>query len=173
MSNFEDKNNNNTSISDLGEFALIDRLTKDITLHHISSKTGIGDDAAVIDIGKNYTLISTDMLIEGIHFDLSYTPLKHLGYKAISVNMSDICAMNGFSNQITIGLAVSNRFSVEELEELYSGFNLACEKYNIDIVGGDTTSSTSGLIITPNLRIISPEEGDATTNAMLNFQFKF
>jgi thiamine-monophosphate kinase len=107
----------------------------------------VGDDAAVIDIGDKYQLVSTDLLVEGIHFDLAYTPLKHLGYKAVAVNVSDICAMNGEAKQITVGLAMSNRFTVEALDELYEGINLACAHYNVDVVGGDTTSSTSGLMI--------------------------
>ncbi|MEI6122760.1 MAG: thiamine-phosphate kinase [Bacteroidota bacterium] len=136
-----------TSLSELGEFGLIDYLTKNIELKNKSSIKGIGDDAAVIDIGNNYTLISTDLLVEGIHFDMTYTPLKHLGYKAAVVNFSDIYAMNGTPRQITVGIAVSNRFSLEALEEFYSGIYLACEKYAVDLVGGDTTTSKSGLFI--------------------------
>jgi thiamine-monophosphate kinase len=147
MSLLEDKGINATSIESLGEFGLIDRLTKDITTKNESSIFGIGDDAAVIDMGEKYQLVSTDLLIEGVHFDLAYTPLKHLGYKSVAVNVSDICAMNGNAKQITIGLAISNRFTVEALEELYSGIKLACEYYEVDLVGGDTTSSTSGLMI--------------------------
>ena len=136
-----------TPISDLGEFALIDRLTKKIKPQHPSVVFGIGDDAAVLKHGKKYQLFSTDLLLEGIHFDLSYTPLVHLGYKLVSVNVSDICAMNGIAKQIVVGLAVSNRFSVESLEELYKGIKIACDNYNIDLVGGDTTSSQTGLMI--------------------------
>ena len=136
-----------TELSELGEFGLIGHLTKDIKTTHGNSVTGIGDDAAVIDAGEDYLLVSTDMLMEGIHFDLSYTPLKHLGYKSVVVNLSDIYAMNGKPEQVTISLAVSNRFSVEALEELYEGMRLAAKLYEVDIVGGDTTSSTSGLAI--------------------------
>ena len=147
MSLFEDKSINTTSIDSLGEFGLIDHITKDISVKNPTSVKGIGDDAAVIDMGGKYQLVSTDLLIEGVHFDLAYVPLKHLGYKAVAVNVSDICAMNGDAKQITVGLAMSSRFTVEALEELYSGINLACEKYGVDVVGGDTTSSTSGLMI--------------------------
>ena len=147
MNIFENKAVNTTSIESFGEFGLIDHLTKDIKTKNESSVFGIGDDAAVIDIGDKYQLMSTDLLIEGVHFNLAYTPLKHLGYKTVAVNVSDICAMNGEAKQITIGLAMSNRFTVEALEELYEGIKLACEYYKVDLVGGDTTSSTSGLMI--------------------------
>ena len=148
MSIFEDNNIKNTSVSELGEFGLIDHITKSFRNNNKSTIKGVGDDAAVIEYSDNrYRLLSTDMLVEGIHFDLSYSPLKHLGYKAVSVNVSDICAMNGKASQITVSIAVSNRFSVEAIEELYSGIKLACENYKIDLVGGDTTSSTSGLVI--------------------------
>ncbi|HOH84857.1 MAG TPA: thiamine-phosphate kinase, partial [Bacteroidales bacterium] len=133
-----------TELTELGEFGLIDRLSAGIKLTNKSSVKGIGDDAAVINNGDFYTLVSTDLLVEGVHFDLVYTPLKHLGYKSAVVNFSDICAMNGIPQQLTVGLAVSSRFSVEAIEELYAGIKLACEKYNVDLVGGDTTSSTSG-----------------------------
>ncbi len=129
MSLFEEKAVNTTPISALGEFALIDHLTKGIKIKNKSTVKGVGDDAAVIDIGEKYQLISTDLLVEGVHFDLAYTPLKHLGYKAVAVNVSDICSMNGEAKQITIGLALSNRFSVEALKELYKGMNLACKHY--------------------------------------------
>ena len=147
MSLFEEKAVNTTPISALGEFALIDHLTKAIKIKNKSTVKGVGDDAAVIDIGEKYQLISTDLLVEGVHFDLAYTPLKHLGYKAVAVNVSDICSMNGEAKQITIGLALSNRFSVEALKELYKGMNLACKHYGVDLVGGDTTTSTSGLMM--------------------------
>ena len=144
----QDNNIKNTSVSELGEFGLIDHITKSFRNNNKSTIKGVGDDAAVIEYSDNrYRLLSTDMLVEGIHFDLSYSPLKHLGYKAVSVNVSDICAMNGTATQITVSIAVSNRFSVEAIEELYSGIKLACENYKIDLVGGDTTSSTSGLVI--------------------------
>tara|TARA_B100000767_G_scaffold166513_1_gene155948 strand:+ start:233 stop:1282 length:1050 start_codon:yes stop_codon:yes gene_type:complete len=147
MSLLEDKGINTTPISKLGEFGLIDHLTKNIKVKNASSIKGIGDDAAVIDMGDKYQLISTDLLVEGVHFDLSYMPLKHLGYKSVAVNVSDICAMNGVAKQITLGLAMSNRFTVEALDEFYEGIRLACEHYGVDLIGGDTTSSTSGLMI--------------------------
>lgn len=136
-----------TELSELGEFKLINLLTKNIANRQKSTVLGIGDDAAILNFEKNKVLLSTDLLIEGIHFDLSYMPLKHLGYKAIMVNLSDIAAMNAKPTQITVGLAVSNRFSVEALEEIYAGMLLACKKYSVDLVGGDTTSSTSGLML--------------------------
>ena len=138
---------NYTELSTLGEFGLIDHLTKTIRLQNPSTLKGIGDDAAVLDYGNKKILVSTDMLIQGIHFDLTYTPLKHLGYKSVAVNASDIYAMNGIPKQITLSLAVSNHFSVEGLEEFYAGLYLACEKYGIDLVGGDTTSSKTGMCI--------------------------
>ena len=161
MNIFENKGLNTTSIDSLGEFGLIDHLTKDIKIKNESSILGIGDDAAVIDMGKKFQLISTDLLVEGVHFDLAYAPLKHLGYKLVAVNVSDICAMNGDARQITIGLAVSNRFTVEALEELYNGVKLACEDYGIDLVGGDTTSSISGLMI--SVTILGEVEKDKIT----------
>ena len=147
MSIFEDKGVNTTSIESLGEFGLIDHLTNGITTKNSSTVKGIGDDAAVIDMGDKYQLVSTDLLVEGVHFDLAYMPLKHLGYKAVAINVSDICAMNGDAKQITLGLALSNRYTVEALEELYDGIKLACEHYGVDLVGGDTTSSRTGLMI--------------------------
>ncbi len=136
-----------TEISALGEFGLIDLLTKNIELKNPSSLKGVGDDAAVLDHAGYQTLVSVDLLVEGVHFDLTYTPLKHLGYKAVAVNVSDIAAMNGEAHQIVVGLAASNRFPVEAIEEIYEGMRQACKKYNVDLVGGDTTSSTSGLFI--------------------------
>lgn len=141
------ENNGRTELEKLGEFGLIDHIAQSVTLRNASSIVGIGDDAAVIGEGGTRTLVSTDMLVEGVHFDLSYVPLKHLGYKAIVVNLSDICAMNGRPEQVTVSIAISNRFSLEAVEELYAGILLACEKYQVDLVGGDTTSSTSGLVI--------------------------
>jgi thiamine-monophosphate kinase len=139
---------NRKEIKDLGEFGLIDHLTSSFsTYQQPSTYVGVGDDAAVIDLGDEYLLVSTDMLVEGIHFDLAYTPLHHLGYKAVAVNISDIAAMNGKPEQITISIAISNRFSVEALEQVYEGVKAACTNYAIDLVGGDTTSSTSGLVI--------------------------
>jgi thiamine-monophosphate kinase len=136
-----------TEIKDLGEFGLINRLAKNFSLNNTSSLTGIGDDAAVIDAGESCVLVSTDMLVEGIHFDLGYTPLAHLGYKAVAVNVSDIAAMNGKAEQITVSIALSNRFSLEAVDTLYQGIKAACDNYKVDLVGGDTTSSVSGLII--------------------------
>jgi len=136
-----------TDVNKLGEFKLIDRLTENFTLRNKSSKLGIGDDAAVIAHGDTHMLISTDLLVEGIHFDLMYSPLKHLGYKAVVVNLSDIYAMNGTPEQITVSLALSSKFSVEALDELYAGIKEACRIYNVDLVGGDTTSSPRGLTI--------------------------
>ncbi|SQA77686.1 Thiamine-monophosphate kinase [Capnocytophaga ochracea] len=143
----EDKTPHRTSLADLGEFGLIDRLTKGFEIHNPSTLKGIGDDAAVMDFKNKRTVVSTDLLIEGVHFDLSYVPLKHLGYKSVVVNVSDIYAMNATATQITVSIAVSNRFPLEALEEFYAGIRLACEHYKVDLVGGDTTSSTRGLII--------------------------
>ncbi len=136
-----------TEIAELGEFGLIDHLTKDNPTVNRSTVKSIGDDAAVIDNGSSLTVISTDLLVEGIHFDLMYTPLKHLGYKAVVVNLSDIYAMNAQPKQITVSLAISNRFSVEALEEFYAGVYAACKHYKVDLVGGDTTSSPRGFVI--------------------------
>ncbi|MEZ5036994.1 MAG: thiamine-phosphate kinase [Chitinophagales bacterium] len=135
-----------TEISKIGEFGLIDRVTKDIASYNASSIKGIGDDAAVVHPAQHQVL-TTDLLIEGIHFDLVYTPLKHLGYKAIMVNLSDVYAMNAFPKQVLVSFGISNRFSVEAIEEIYSGMKLACQRYQVDIVGGDTTSSPQGLVI--------------------------
>lgn len=141
-------NDKRTELADLGEFGLIEHLTKDIQTEHPETLLGIGDDAAVIAIGNELCqVVTTDLLSEGVHFDLTYMPLKHLGYKAVAINVSDICAMNAIPKQITVALAVSNRFSVEALEELYAGMKAACADYNVDLIGGDTTSSQSGLVI--------------------------
>jgi len=140
-------NKEKTEIAHLGEFGLIDHLTKSINLTQPSTIKGTGDDAAVLDFKDKKVLVSTDMLLEGIHFDLDYTPLKHLGYKAIQVNLSDIYAMNGMATQVTVSLGFSSRFPLEAVEELYSGMLLACDKYKVDLVGGDTTSSKQGLVI--------------------------
>jgi thiamine-monophosphate kinase len=134
-------------ISDLGEFGLIDRIAEGIVHQQASTIRGIGDDAAVIANNDAYKLISTDMLVEGIHFDLAYTPLHHLGYKAVAVNISDIAAMNGKAEQIIVSIALSNRFSVEAVDALYQGIKTACTNFAVDLVGGDTTSSQSGLVI--------------------------
>lgn len=138
---------NRTEISSLGEFGLIEHLTRNIEFQNASSILGVGDDAAVIDHFGKQTVITTDLLIEGVHFDLMYTPLKHLGYKSVVVNVSDIYAMNATPTQITVSLAISNRFSVEAVEELYEGIYAACEEYGVDLVGGDTASSGKGLVI--------------------------
>jgi len=143
----ENKSQSRTSLSELGEFKLIEHLTKSIKLHHKSTIKGVGDDCAVLENQNKQTLITTDLLVEGIHFDMSYMPLKHLGYKAVMVNLSDVYAMNAFAKQITVSIAVSNRFPLEAIEELYSGIHLACKTYQIDLIGGDTTSSTKGLLI--------------------------
>ena len=136
-----------TEISDLGEFGLIDRLTKDIELHNTSSKRGVGDDCAVMEYHDSDVLVSTDLLLEGVHFDLTYVPLRHLGYKSAVVNFSDIYAMNGTPRQITVSLGISKRFTVEHIDELYRGIKLACDIYGVDLVGGDTTASRQGLVI--------------------------
>jgi thiamine-monophosphate kinase len=139
--------NERTEISSLGEFGLIEHLTKNIELQNASSLLGVGDDAAVIDHFGKQTVVTTDLLVEGVHFDLTYTPLKHLGYKSVIVNLSDIYAMNAIPTQIVISIGISNRFSVEAVNEIYEGIYAACEKYGVDLVGGDTTSSQKGLII--------------------------
>lgn len=139
--------NKPTEISQLGEFGLIDRLTKDFPIVNESSKMGVGDDAAVLEFGDKEVLVTTDLLLEGIHFDLRYVPLKHLGYKSAIVNFSDIYAMNGTPKQIVVSLGVSSRFTVEHIEELYAGIRLACEIYGVDLVGGDTSASVTGLVI--------------------------
>ncbi|MFJ1323176.1 thiamine-phosphate kinase [Capnocytophaga canis] len=155
----EDKTPQRTTLSDLGEFGLISHLTKNFELKQPSTLKGIGDDAAVIDFKQKKAVISTDLLIEGVHFDLSYVPLKHLGYKSVMVNLSDIYAMNARATQITVSIAVSNRFPLEALEELYEGVRLACKLYDVDLIGGDTTSSTRGLIISITA-IGEADEGD-------------
>jgi thiamine-monophosphate kinase len=136
-----------TEIENLGEFGLIDHLTKNFEIQNASTVLSIGDDAAVIDHFGKQTVVTTDMLLEGVHFDLMYTPLKHLGYKSVVVNLSDIYAMNATPTQITIAIGFSNRFSVEALEEFYEGVQIACEKYGVDLIGGDTCSSQKGLVI--------------------------
>ena len=143
----ENKNNELTPLEKLGEFGLIEHLTKEFTITHKSTLKGIGDDAAVLDFTNKKTVVTTDLLIEGVHFDLSYMPLKHLGYKSVMVNLSDVYAMNATATQITVSIAVSNRFPLEALEELYAGIATACKAFGVDLVGGDTTSSKTGLII--------------------------
>ncbi len=142
-----DANQDYTEISSLGEFGLIDRLTKDIALTNSSSLKGVGDDAAVMEYYDTEVLVTTDLLLEGIHFDLTYVPLRHLGYKSAVVNFSDIYAMNGTPRQITVSLGVSKRFAVEHMDALYDGIRKACDVYGVDLVGGDTTSSRQGLVI--------------------------
>lgn len=139
--------NKKKSINDFGKFGLINHLTSDLKTGNKSTVTGIGDDAAVIDSGKNLTLVSTDLLLEGIHFNLIYTPLKHLGYKAVVRAISDIYAMNGTPGQVLIALGISSKFNLEHVEELYEGIELACKKYNVDLAGGDITSTLTGMTI--------------------------
>lgn len=152
-------------ISEIGEFGLIDRLTENLPVHNESTIKAVGDDAAVLRYGENRdVLVSTDLLVEGVHFDLTYVPLKHLGYKSAVVNFSDICAMNGVPRQITVALGISARFSVEHIEALYAGIRLACETYGVDLVGGDTTASRSGLVI--SITVIGDcEKGKAVTRS--------
>lgn len=142
-----DKEPSKTPLEELGEFALIEYLTKNFECHQKSTILGVGDDAAIVQHAKDQTVVSTDLLVEGVHFDLSYMPLKHLGYKAVVVNLSDLYAMNAKPQQITVSIAVSNRFPVEALAALYEGIALACKNYGVDLIGGDTTSSTKGLLL--------------------------
>lgn len=154
----EDKDQQRTQLSDLGEFALIDHLTKNFKVKQTSTIKAIGDDAAVLDFKNKKIVVSTDLLVEGVHFDLSYMPLKHLGYKSVVVNLSDVCAMNAVPTQVTVSIALSNRFPLEAIEELYAGIETAAAIYNVDVVGGDTTSSTKGLLI--SVTAIGILEGD-------------
>ncbi len=169
----ENKNNNKTSLSDLGEFGLIDHLTKHFKINQESTIKSIGDDAAVLDFKDKKVVVSTDLLVEGVHFDLSYMPLKHLGYKAVVANVSDIYAMNAKATQITVSIAVSNRFPLEALEELFAGITLASQIYNVDVIGGDTTSSQKGLIISitaigeANLNEITYRNGAKATDLLV------
>ena len=161
--------NNRTEITSLGEFGLIDHLTRNNDTKKASTLLSVGDDAAVIDHFGKQTVITTDLLVEGIHFDLSYTPLKHLGYKSVVVNLSDIYAMNATPTQIVLGLGFSNRFSLEALDELYQGVYAACEKYDVDLVGGDTTSSQKGLIISVTaIGEVTPNEYVQRSSAKTN-----
>src|SRR5210317_1259004 len=146
----EAKNPQKTDLEKLGEFVLIDHLTKDLPQTQSSTALSIGDDAAILDHQGYQTVLTTDMLVEGVHFDLSYMPLQHLGYKAVVVNLSDIYAMNGNPKQITVSIAFSNRFSLEAIEEIYVGIYRACTNYGVDLVGGDTSSSKQGLVISVN-----------------------
>ena len=136
-----------TDINQIGEFGLIDLITKDFEIVNDSTELSIGDDAAILNYKNQKTIVSTDMLVEGVHFDLSYFPLKHLGYKAVVSSISDICSMSGITKQITVSIAISNRFKLESIKELYSGIKHACKRYNVDLIGGDTTSSLKGLVI--------------------------
>jgi thiamine-monophosphate kinase len=148
-----------TEIGSLGEFGLIDHLTKNIEIHNASTILGVGDDGAVIDHFGKQTVVSTDLLLEGVHFDLAYTPLKHLGYKSVIVNLSDIYAMNAIPTQITISLGISNRFSLEALDEFYEGVYAACNRYQVDLIGGDTTTSQRGFVISVTaLGEVSPDK---------------
>lgn len=140
-------NSERTEIGAMGEFGLIQHLSQHFDVKNSKTVKGIGDDCAVLDCGDHFGLLTTDLLLEGVHFDLSFHPLKHLGYKAISVAISDIYAMNGMADQVVVGLGLSNRFSLEAVEELYAGMQIACEHFGVDLVGGDTTTSQSGLVI--------------------------
>src|SRR5699024_6197062 len=141
------ENKDKTHIEQLGEFGLIEHLTKQIKIVQKSTVKGVGDDAAVLDFTNKQVLVSTDLLLEGIHFDLRYVPLKHLGYKAVQVNLSDIYAMNGMASQVTFSIGLSSKFPLEAVEEIYEGALIACKKYNVDLVGGDTSASKQGLVI--------------------------
>ena len=141
------ENKENTPLSQYGEFGLIEHLTQEIELKNASSVLGVGDDAAIVDVQNRYQVISTDLLVEGIHFDMHYTPLKHLGYKAIASNLSDIAAMNAAPEQVLVSIAISSRYTVEAVEELYQGMRLCCNRYGVDLVGGDTSSSMSGMFL--------------------------
>ena len=154
----EDKQPQRTPISELGEFGLIAHLTKNIELKNTTTKYGVGDDCAILEYGEKQVLVSTDLLVENVHFDLSYVPLKHLGYKAVMVNLSDVYSMMGKASQITVSIALSNRFPIEAVEELYEGINLACKLYDVDLVGGDVTSSNLGLVI--SITVIGEVEKD-------------
>lgn len=154
----EQENKALTDISSMGEFKLIDHLTKNIKIKNPGTLKGVGDDAAVLECGQELMLVSKDLLVEGVHFDMVYTPLKHLGYKAVAVNLSDIYAMNGTPSQVIIGLAISSRYTLEALEELYEGMLLACEKYGVDMVGGDTTASPSGMVLSVTVIGHAPKE---------------
>jgi len=158
-----------TEIASLGEFGLIDHLTQHIDIKNASSLLGVGDDGAVIDHFGRQTVVSTDLLIEGIHFDLSYTPLKHLGYKAVVVNLSDIYAMNAVPTQILLSIGFSNRYSVEALDEFYAGVYAACEAYQVDLVGGDTSSSQKGFIISVTaIGEVAPDQYVKRSGAQVN-----
>lgn len=158
------ENKETTNLSAFGEFGLIEHLTKNIKIRRSSTLKGVGDDAAVLDLTKGKTVVSTDLLCEGVHFDMTFTPLKHLGYKSIVVNLSDIYAMNANPSQVTVSMAISSRFTVEAVEEIYQGMLLACDQYNVDLVGGDTTSSMAGLMISVTAIGIANEKDIAYRN---------
>ena len=165
----ENKNQSKTKISKLGEFGLIEHITSKFKIKNLTTVKGIGDDSAVLNFSNKHVVVSTDFLIEGIHFDLSYMPLKHLGYKSVAVNLSDIYAMNAMASQVTISIAVSNRFTLEAIEELYDGINTAAEFYGVDVIGGDTTSSVSGLTISVTaIGYINPNEAVMRDGAKTN-----
>lgn len=158
-----------TPVSSLGEFGLINHLTEKIALKNKSTVKGVGDDAAVLDYGQKQQVVTTDLLVEGIHFNLMYVPLKHLGYKSVMVNLSDVFAMNATPKQVTVSIAISSKFSVEAIEELYSGIYLACEKYGVDLIGGDTTSSLTGLLISVTaLGEVEPGKAAMRSGAQVN-----
>jgi len=158
-----------TPLQDIGEFGLIKELQKNITLQNGSTIKGIGDDAAIIQPGRKQIVISTDMLVEGVHFDLTFCPLRHLGYKAVAINVSDIAAMNAVPTQITVSLAIGGRYTLEAIQELYDGMRIACENYKVDLVGGDTTSSNAGLIISITaIGEVDPEEAVLRSTAQVN-----
>jgi len=156
------ENKTNTPLSEYGEFGLIDCLTKNISIKNKSTILGVGDDAAIIDAGKRLQVVSTDVLVEGIHFDLHYSPLKHIGYKAIATNLSDIAAMNASPEQVLVSIAIPNRFTVEAVEEIYKGIYACCERYHVDLVGGDTSSSLGGLFI--SITVLGYEDKDRITH---------
>ena len=156
------KNLKLTDLSSIGEFGLIDLITKDFEIINDTTELSVGDDAAILDYRTDKSIVTTDMLVEGVHFDLSYFPLKHLGYKSVVASISDVCAMNGITKQITVSIAVSNRFKLESVQELYSGIKLACKRYNVDLVGGDTTSSLKGLVISVTAIGIPAKSGYVT-----------
>ena len=161
-------NTTETEISQIGEFGLIKRLTDGIAIYNSSTIKGVGDDCAVLNYDNNEILVTTDLLIEGVHFDLTYVPLKHLGYKSAIVNFSDIYAMNGTPKQIVVSLGISKRFTVEHIEALYSGIKLACEIYGVDLVGGDTTASRAGLTISITCIMLT----DFMTNKLIKWSMK-
>ena len=164
-----DENDKNTRISDLGEFGLIEHLTRKVQLHNESSIRGVGDDAAVMDYSGRRVLVTSDLLLEGIHFNLMYTPLKHLGYKALIVNISDVLAMNGFPEQVFVSLGVSGKIGLKHIEDLYEGIHLACDKYHVDLVGGDTTSSVTGMTISVTaVGSVEPEKAVYRSGARVN-----